>query len=86
MSEATPGIDAPVTPITIVIMMACYYMADPSECVGWNNNAGRRVRNWLAAVDLIDHNNKPTERGKAWVQFMLETPLPVAVTQWVKPE
>jgi hypothetical protein len=67
-------------------MLACYYAANPAEHVGdsWDSQAGRCVRIWLERQDLIGPDNKATERGKAWVEYICDTPLPEMT--WVRPE
>lgn len=75
-----------VSPLTIKIMLACYYAADPADHVGdtWESQAGRGIRDWLERRELIGPDNKATERGKAWVDYICETPLPEMA--WVRPE
>lgn len=74
-------------PILIDFMLACYTRPEPCEALGeahWDSPAGRQTRLWLRENDLIDDNYRPTERGAAWVRFICDTPLPVAV--WTLPE
>lgn len=75
-----------VSPLTIKFMLACYYAADPAEYVGvsWSSEAGRRAREWLERKELIGTDSKATERGKAWVEYICETPLPEIA--WVRPD
>lgn len=73
-------------PITIKIMLACYVGPDAEREVGidvWNSEAGRESRFWLEQNGLIDKNERATEKGRAWVDFIVNTPLPVSV--WVLP-
>jgi hypothetical protein len=69
-------------------MLACYYSPIPETEVGavWRSNSGREIRTWLRAADLINDNNRATERGKAWVRMICNTPLPVEKTIWSFPE
>lgn len=72
------------TPLTIKIMLACYVSSDPISHVGeatWSSPAGIESRNWLAENGLII-NLDATERGKAWVAHMCDTPLPIL--RWQK--
>ena len=75
-----------MAPITINFMLACYCSGDPEGNLGshhWNSSAGQEARKWLRENNLIKDDNRPTDRGKAWVHFICETPLPVSV--WVRP-
>lgn len=41
---------------------------------------------WLVKNRLIDVETwKPTERGLAWVRFLMQVPLPVSFTDWRLP-
>ena len=78
---------AELSPLTISFMLACYYSADPEANVGdarWNSSAGVSVRMWLEQHGLIDDKNRATDRGKAWVRFICQTPLPEQA--WRLPE
>lgn len=58
-----------VSPLTIKIMFACFYAANPADHVGesWDSHAGLIARDWLENKGLIDPDDKATERGRAWV-------------------
>lgn len=76
-----------VSPLAVRIMLACYYSPDPAREVGvpWASQAGTEIRTWLLNEGLIANDTSlATERGKAWVEFLLQTPLPVA--KWTLPE
>lgn len=76
-----------MAPITIKIMLACHCSAAPELQLGaeqWNSFAGLEARTWLLESGLIDSDNRSTPKGKAWVQFICSTPLPVAT--WALPE
>jgi hypothetical protein len=73
-------------PITITFMLACHTSPEPAQRLGvdhWDSPIGREVRQWLIDNDLIDHDNRSTPKGRAWVEFIINTPLPVAT--WVLP-
>ncbi len=75
------------SPMLIRIMLACYYSPDPENEIGlgsWTSEVGQSVREWLMARELIDDSYRATDRGKAWVEFICETPLPEA--KWILPE
>jgi hypothetical protein len=68
-----------VAPITIRFMLACYYAAYPRDEIGvisWESPAGIEVRDWLKEKELVDDRYQATERGRAWVEMITETPLP----------
>lgn len=73
-------------PIHIKFMLACYCSPTPhSELENqWASAAGQETLEWLREMELIDPDNRPTERGTAWVKFICATPLPEQV--WVLPE
>jgi hypothetical protein len=77
-----------VSPLAINIMLACYVYPDPAKEVGqtWFSHAGSEIRAWLIENDLIQDGDmfRATERGKAWVEFICATPVPVA--QWRLPQ
>jgi hypothetical protein len=76
-----------LAPIHINFMLVCYFSAEPEQALGkyhWDSMAGREARLWLHKNELIDSYNRSTERGRAWVDFICETPLPEA--KWVMPE
>lgn len=66
-------------PIHISFMLACHTTSDPSAVLSsahWNSDVGLKVRDWLIAEGLVDGFYKSTDRGKAWVDFICQTPLP----------
>ena len=77
-----------VAPIVINFMMACYVSPDPEENQGkehWNSPAGMEARQYLEERGMITSDDKPqaTERGKAWVGMICQTPHPVNL--WLDP-
>lgn len=72
-------------PITISIMLACYALVQPQDGMlgEWNSPAGIASRRWLQENGLIDEDHRVTEKGKAWVNHICATPLPVSA--WVFP-
>jgi hypothetical protein len=79
---------APITPLTLSIMLACFYSAEPEKVVGlttWDSQAGMATRARLQAAGLIDHNYKSTARGDVWIKALCAVPLPVCVETWVIP-
>lgn len=76
-----------LAPIYIKFMLACYVGTNPHEQLGercWNSSAGNDVRDYLQFHGLIDGENRPTDRGKAWVDFICSTPLPEV--SWTLPK
>jgi len=75
-------------PIYITFMLACFYSADPEAELGsdhWNSKAGRKTRDWLVRKGLVKIPGFiPTDRGKAWVKYLCDTPLPKCC--WILPE
>lgn len=75
-----------VPPLTIQIMLAHYVSPTPSGVVGehvYKSMAGTETANLLLDAGLIEENGEVTEKGKAWVEMICSTPLPVC--KWVKP-
>lgn len=76
-----------VAPIVIDFMLACHVSPNPAAEVGentWNSQAGISTRHWLRDNNLIDNDERATDRGSAWVSFICETPLPEH--RWVRGE
>lgn len=77
MSENTTARELP--PIVIEFILNCYVSPIPEVNLGrhrWDSGAGQATRRWLWMNRLIDDNNRPTERGTAWVKSICSTPLP----------
>jgi hypothetical protein len=75
-----------VSPLTIRLMLSCYYSPNPEIEIGnsiWNSQSGEGSREWLMKEGLINEQSKATERGKAWVEYICHTPLPIQ--QWILP-
>lgn len=69
------------SPLLIHFMLACYVSPEPAAYVGgdrWHSRAGMGARSWLVDNDLVDDHYRATERGKAWVRAICDTPLPIA--------
>jgi hypothetical protein len=66
-------------PLCIEIMLACYYSTSPEEVFGrrWNLQVIQDFRRWLIQNDLITEDHEATDRGRAWVDYICRTPLPV---------
>lgn len=74
------------SPLTVRIMLACYYSTKPQEEVGlvvWSSDAGQRALGWLEGEGLIE-DGRSTSRGDAWVDLICATPLPEQA--WVHPD
>lgn len=74
------------TPLCLRLMLLAYYSADPMANLDESmmSPPGKDFQYWLKTHGLVDNNMRATERGKAWVEFILSTPLPVA--KWTLPE
>lgn len=75
------------SPLQIIIMLTCYYSPEPASEVGverWHSKAADDIREQLRKDGLIDDFNAVTERGRAWVEYICRTPLPVQ--SWILPE
>ncbi len=81
-----------VSPLTIRIMFAIYCAPNDVEQFvpenQWLSGAGDEARTYLLSNELVkrDENSilRATDRGKAWVQYICETPFPIPV--WKMPE
>lgn len=77
-----------LAPIDISFMLVCYVSGDPKQELGskqWNSPAGQKTRDWLVGNDLVEAETyRATERGRAWVEFICQTPLPES--DWRMPE
>ena len=68
-----------VSPLTIDIMLLCFYSNSPEDNmlpIRWNSPAAMMVRGWLRDEDLIDDENRATDRGKLWVEAICSARLP----------
>lgn len=77
------------TPLTIEIMLACYCSESPQDNwlpEQWNSPAAAEVRSWLQREELIDVNCRATERGKVWVEYIVNAPLPVKKWEFPRQE
>lgn len=76
-----------MAPITINFMLACYCSREPWVNIGkaqWDSICGIETRSFLCSEGLLGENYEPTPRGKAWIDMILSTPLPIM--KWVRPE
>jgi hypothetical protein len=83
--EAGPG--EPASPLKIQIMLACHLSSAleqwlPSQIL--SSPAGLAATHELFDEGLIDEFQMPTDKGRAWVEFICATPLPVR-GKWVRP-
>ena len=74
-------------PLTIHFMLHCYFSADPIKALGeeqWYSSMGLSTQAFLHKNGLItdDPHPKATERGKAWVEHICDTPLPTQ--EWIR--
>lgn len=75
-----------VSPLVIEIMIECATCSEPGSNIPdrmWNSEGAAHARDELRENGLIDDANAATERGRAWVDFICKTPLPVQT--WVLP-
>lgn len=80
-----------LSPYVLRILMHYYARADDHEDLAPNPAIWRESVDWLKAMNLMtprfggDNAYMLTERGEAFVQAILTTPLPVEVRKWVIP-
>lgn len=72
-------------PVLIETMLICHYAAEPQRQIQRTMATDEAVR-WLAEKGLIDGKLAATDKGRAWVNAICETPLPVPVTTWQIPD
>lgn len=68
------------SPLLIELMLVCYYSPDAPGHFGqeqWNAPATREALDWLQANELVRPDLRATGRGKAWIEYIINTPLPV---------
>jgi hypothetical protein len=78
--------DFRVAPITIEIMIACHVSPNPANHIGlerWDAPAAVNALNYLIGADLVDEQLSSTKRGRAWIEMLCGTPLPIE--KWVDP-
>lgn len=76
-------------PQLIVVMMRVFFEADfKPECEAHNialrDLAGYKLIEAKNPRDMSESEFNATERGKAWVEFICKTPLPVLEEKWVE--
>lgn len=75
-----------LAPCHIQFLLACHVSGNPPKYLGidyWNSSTGETVRRWLVENNLVDHNYEITDRGRAYIEFICETPMPIC--KWVRP-
>lgn len=73
-------------PIYIKFALAYYTSGDPKAELGlqhFTSESGSQVYQWLKRENLIDENDRATDRLEAWVRHLCNQPLPEA--KWVIP-
>ena len=80
------------SPLLIRVMLACHTVTVErhrerklEEWIGeaWGSAYVSEALQWLYDNDLVDANNKSTAKGKAWVDYIVNTPIPIA--NWILP-
>lgn len=70
-----------VSPLTLHTALVCYWSADPVAHLEDFRRAGAGTYEdglaWLRKNNLIGDDNCMTDKGRAWIEHMLVTPLPV---------
>ena len=68
------------SPLLIRLMLACHVSAEPAKHMGetWGSAVTNDALRWLYDNGLIDADNRSTEKGKAWVGHIVNTPIPIA--------
>lgn len=72
-------VDWRVAPIAINFLIECAATDEPGVNIwpgGWDSDAGRSTREWLKSNGLVTGAYKLTDRGQAWFEAILRTPLP----------
>jgi hypothetical protein len=78
-----------ISPLHVSLLIHCYAIA--SEIEHRNAPAVVQYLEWMELNDLIIQANtrkfgfRTTDRGDAWMQQILATPLPVSRLEWVDP-
>lgn len=76
--------------LTIEMLINIHVMADPRGHRSWSSPAGEAAINWLTVKGLIvmrpgDEIPQTTQRGRAWLSMMQETPLPQQIGGYADP-
>ena len=69
------------SPLLIRLMLACHVSpGHPEKHMGetWGSAVTNDALRWLYDNGLIDADNRSTEKGKAWVGHIVNTPIPIA--------
>ncbi len=66
-----------VSPLTMKIALLCYYGGSPVEIAEqWGSAPGIEARRWLYEQGVIDRDGYITDKGRAWIERALSTPMP----------
>lgn len=74
-----------MTPIQIELLLKVYYLAEPQDVAEWHTKAGINAVSFLKDRSLIDYNGESysiTARGLAFVEYIINLPLPVRRCTW----
>lgn len=76
-----------MTPLDLNVLIECCTSVEPG-CnwypEHWDSWAAQVTRTEFRLQGVIDDNNKATEKGKAWLEFICQTPMPIQ--EWKLPE
>lgn len=81
-----------MTPLELKILLEYYLGNNPGEKMDiefWHSERSQEARQKFLDEDVLvyqDHAAEITEKGKAWVEYILATPMPVETTRWILPE
>jgi hypothetical protein len=84
-----------MTPLKIAIFLATYVSPPDANASGagyvtakvWHSPAGDSARDWLKRHGLINEVGADiTAKGRAWLDAILSTPLPVEEKRWRVPD
>lgn len=79
-----------MTPLEINVLLHIHCVAEPIENLGSHSSAQRDAVTWFKTEGLIQSDTESgcayslTDRGRAYVQFLMAMPLPVA--KWTIPQ
>ena len=72
-----------MTPLQLMILLECFNGGDGQNMKWdiWVSEAGKSAKKDLRELELTDQTNRITDKGRAWLDRALATPLPVQ--KWV---
>lgn len=77
-----------VSPQILYVALVCYWSTDPVEqLINFRKEGGpifRASMEWLHVREMILADGEMTDKGRAWIEHILSTPLPVQ--SWTVPE